>query len=156
MTDDQLQVLNAILEDAHPEPEAENRRSVFRKLYKTFERSGIGHSKEDERRFYNIIKDPQFMEIVHVTGRGLVGTRVLKILDKLCNMAEDGDIQAADRVLQVAGFLKGKYDYYNEDVNNRRPGINIGEINFGEKTDKELAGIVNGLVDVTDSAEIIG
>jgi len=156
LTDDQICVLNTILGDPFASPEKEAKTDVYRKLFAAFKRSGIGDTKGDEQRFFKIIKDPQFHEIVHVTGRGLVGLRVVKILDKLCDMAEAGDQTAIDRVLEVAGFIKSKYDFYAEDVERRRPGINVGEINFGSKTDKDLRAILDGLVDVTDSAEIIG
>lgn len=154
LTDDQLCVLNTILEDAFPEPEIQGKTDIYRKLFAAFQRSGIGPGQYDQQRFFKIIKDPKFEEVVHVVGRGLVGMRVVKILDKLCDMAEAGDQAAIDRVLQVAGFIKSKYDFYSEDANSRRPGVNIGEINFGTKTDPELAAIVNGFRDVTDTAEI--
>jgi len=154
LTDDQLCVLNTILEDAFPEPAIEGKTDIYRKLFAAFQRSGIGGRPQDQQKFFNILKDPKFEEVVHVVGRGLVGMRVVKILDKLCDMAEAGDQAAIDRVLQVAGFIKSKYDFYSEDANARRPGVNIGEINFGTKSDKELAEFVNGFVDVTESAEI--
>jgi len=154
-TDDHVLVMQAVIEDAYPEPEEETRRSVFQKLHASYKRSGLTDSKEDEKRFFQILKDKQFGEIVKVTGRGVIGTRIVKIVKKMCDLAEDGDLTAIKWALEVFKIKKSKYDYYAEDVNNRRPGISIGEINIGEKTDKELAAIADSLVDVTDKAEIV-
>lgn len=155
LTDDHIAVMQAVIEDAYPEPEEETRKSVFQKLHASYTRSGMGDTKTEERRFFNILKDEKFGEIVKVTGRGVIGTRIVKIADKLCDLAIEGDLTAIKWALEVFGIKKSKYDYYQEDANNRRPNVMVGEINFGGKTDKELKEIRDGFFDVTDKAEIL-
>lgn len=155
LTDDHIAVMQAVIEDAYPEPEEETRRSVFQKLHASYKRSGLADTKAEERRFFNILKDEKFGEIVKVTGRGVIGTRIVKIADKLCDLAVEGDLTAIKWALEVFGIKKSKYDYYQEDANNRRPNVMVGEINFSGKTDKELKEIRDGLIDVTGSAEIL-
>ena len=157
LTDDQILALNTIIADVYPEPEEETRQSVYRRLYAAFKRSGMGDSKDDERRFFNILKDPKFVQLQADVGRGIIGSRIIKIVDTLCELAiEDKDKLAIKWALEITKLKKSKYDYYAEDANNRRPSINVGEINFAGKTDKELAAIRDGLLDVTDKAEITG
>ena len=154
LTDDQLLVLNAVMSDIHAEPEEEPKSAVYRKLYASFKRSGMSETKGDEQRFFKILKDPKFGEIVKVTGRGVIGTRIVSIADKMVELALQGDKTAIKWALEIFGIKKSKYDYYMESANERRPEVNIGEINFGDKTEKELAAIRNALLDVTDKAEI--
>lgn len=154
LTDDQILVLNTILSDVHPEPEEETRRSVYRRLHAAFVRTGMGDTANDQRRFYKILKDPKFGEIVKVTGRGVIGTRIVAIADKMVELALEGDKTAIKWALEMFKLKKSKYDYYEEDANRRRPGIEIGEINFGGKTDAELKRIRDDLLDVTDKATI--
>ena len=155
LTDDQILVLNTILSDIHPEPEEETKPSVYRRLHAAFTRSGMGETQADQRRFYNILKDPKFGEIVKVTGRGVIGTRIVAIADKMVELALGGDKTAIKWALEMFKLKKSKYDYYAEVANDRRPSLEIGEINFGGKTDAELKAIRDDLLDVTDKAEII-
>ena len=156
LTDDQILVLNAILSDVHPEPEEETKPSVYRRLHAAFKRSGLGDTKPDEIRFYNILKDPKFGEIVKVTGRGVIGTRIVAIADKMVELALAGDKTAIKWALEMFKLKKSKYDYYMESANQRRPSVEIGEINFGGMSDAELKEIRADLLDVTDQAEITG
>ena len=155
LTDDQVLVLNTILSDIHGEPEEETKPSVYRRLHAAFVRSGMGETAEDQRRFYNILKDPKFGEIVKVTGRGVIGTRIVAIADKMVELALGGDKTAIKWALEMFKLKKSKYDYYMEAANERRPSLAIGEINFGSKSDAELKAIRDDLLDVTEQVEII-
>lgn len=155
MSKDQKKILSGILCDMYPDNEEETRPAVYRKLHAAAKRMGFLGSHGDELRFFRTLADPDFNEITKVVGRGLVGLEVLEVLDTAIEQAKNGCLTSQKRIFEIAGLLDSKYDYYKNQYNLTHNGPIAGDVNIGEKTDKELAVIANSFSDVTEEAEII-
>ena len=151
----QKKVASVMLTDCAPENECEAEKDIFKKLREGCARAGMRDKGSTETGFFNIISDKRFSEAVKQIGQGVVGLRILPVVDKLLELAMAGDKTCIKWALEISGIMPSKYDFYLA----RRQTINVtaGDqytVNFEGMEDAELERIADGLDDVTE-AEVI-
>ena len=151
----QKKVASVMLTDCAPENECEAEKDIFKKLREGCARAGMRDKGSTETGFFNIISDKRFSEAVKQIGQGVVGLRILPVVDKLLELAMAGDKTCIKWALEISGIMPSKYDFYLA----RRQTINVtaGDqytVNFEGMEDAELERIADGLDDVTE-AEVV-
>ena len=151
LTDDSRRILDFLLVDAMndtTERAEEVTMAIKKACYRAQMRTGDGN----ETAFYRHIVDPGFMKIVKDTGSALVGAHILPLVATLLNIAiEDRKQWAMTACLKISGLLPTQYDIYQLKYENSHTNIFSGEVNYGDKTDKELKDICAEVYDEQES-----
>ena len=142
----QKKVASVMLTDCAPENECEAEKDIFKKLREGCARAGMRDKGSTETGFFNIISDKRFSEAVKQIGQGVVGLRILPVVDKLLELAMAGDKTCIKWALEISGIMPSKYDFYLA----RRQVINVNagnqyQVSFEDKSDEELERIADDL-----------
>lgn len=146
-------ILNVVISDFSAEPTVEAEKDVFKKLKNACARAGMAGTG-DEVAFFKTLGDPQFNQIVHTVGRGVIGMYIVPVAAKIINQALEGDKTSQKWVLEICGLIDSKYDFYLNRYNLTHNSINAQNVNIEGKTDEELKELISSLDDVENAVEV--
>jgi len=154
ITETQKKILNIILTDFSPENSTEAEKDIFKKLRAACARAGM-LGKSGEVDFFRTLADPGFNNIVKTVGQGIIGMYIVPVAAKVVQQALEGDKTSQKWVLEIAGLLQTKYDFYLQRYQMKHQTINVGEINFSDKSDEELEELVSNLEYVPEAEVVV-
>jgi hypothetical protein len=155
-TEDSKRVLEFLLTDAVND-DIDRDPHVTRAIKRACQRAQMSGKRSDEVTFFRHVSDPGFMKVVKETGSALVGSHILELVATLLNIAiEDRKQWAMTACLKIAGLLPTQYDIYQLKYENTHIQNFSGEVNYGEKSDQELEGIIAEVYDEREEEEACG
>lgn len=156
LTEDSKKILDFLLTDIINDDTGRD-PNVTRSIRRACRRAQMREKKADEITFFRHVTDPGFMKTVKDTGAALVGAHILPLVATLLNIAiEERKQWAMTACLKISGLLPTQYDIYQLKYENTHTNIFSGEVNYGDKTDKELKDICAQIYDVEEADEAGG
>ena len=153
----QQRIAAVMLTDFYDEPNDSPIGDVFKRLRAACARAGMLDHGEKEAHFFNVIKDRRFTAAVKQLGQGLIGIKAIPLVNKLIDMAMDGNEKALFKALEIAGIIPTKFDIYlNRTTNNNtnREIVQNNTINLGDQSDRELEQFADDFNDVSEAKEV--
>lgn len=151
LTDDSKKILNFLLTDVINDDTGRD-PDVTKAIRRACRRAQMQDGGGDEIAFFRHVTDPGFMKTVKDTGAALIGVHILPLVATLLNIAiEERKQWAMTACLKISGLLPTQYDIYQLKYENTHTNIFSGEVNYGDKTDKELKDICAEIYDVEEA-----
>lgn len=148
--DDSKKILDFLLTDVINDDTGRD-PDVTKAIRRACRRAQMRGTRTDEVAFFRHVTDPGFMKTVKDTGAALIGVHILPLVATLLNIAiEERKQWAMTACLKISGLLPTQYDIYQLKYENTHTNIFSGEVNYGEKTDKELKDICAQVYDESE------
>jgi len=145
LTQTQKKVLDVILTDMEDDEYLPLGR-LYKQLAGACHRAGMSGSASDRKRFYNTIKDPEFIDVVKRVGTGIIGMHIVPLVSKLIEMALEGNEKCLFKALKIGQVLPDKYSIFAHQAMIRGgDSLNVGELNIGNTPDKKIEGILDAI-----------